>query len=189
MSKSFPPTFSSAVKVTPTHSPLSTISKDSEPFFQPTSTERTGQDSSALLHQLSSQLRANLPQRESSPKRTVSDFSATKYPSTSQLASDRPRLDSSQNALGLTPLLSSISRPANFHLTGTDLKLQSALVPTPLPPGISLPASLYLTDLLLTDLSLQFLPTPALLICTDKGRTVLLVAVLGLVVSSPTDHQ
>ena len=33
MSKSFPPTFSSAVKVTPTHSPPSTVSKDTEPFF------------------------------------------------------------------------------------------------------------------------------------------------------------
>ena len=72
-----------------------------------------------------------------------------------------------RSALVVTPLLSSISRPASFHLTSTDLKPQSALVPTPLPPGISLPASLYLTDLILTDPSLQCLPTPALLICTD----------------------
>ena len=124
MSKSFPPT-SSAVKVTPTRSPPSTISKDTEPFFQPTS-ERTGQDSSAmhqsasqlstettttfsertglgssaLLHQPSSQLRSDLPQQESSPKRTVSDFSATKHQSTSQLTSDRPQPDPSQKHTG-----------------------------------------------------------------------------------------
>ena len=36
MSKSFQPTFSSAVKVTLTHSPPTTIAKDAEPFFQPT---------------------------------------------------------------------------------------------------------------------------------------------------------
>ena len=139
MSKSFPPTFSSAVKVTPTHSPPSTIGKDTEPFFQPTSSERTGQDfsamhqsasqlrtettttssertglgSSALLHQPSSQLRSDLPQPESSPKRTVSDFSAAKHQSTSQLTSDRPRIRH-KSALVLTPLLSSISRSSQL---------------------------------------------------------------------------
>ena len=57
LSKSFQPTFSSAVKVTSTHSPPSSIAKDTEPFFQPTSSEHIGQDSSAL-HQSASQLSA-----------------------------------------------------------------------------------------------------------------------------------
>ena len=103
LSKNFPLTFSSAVKVAPSHSPPSLISKDNEPFFQPTSSERTGQDfsalhqsasqlvsqpvdssertgqgSSALLQQPSSQLGSDPPQ-EPSPKPTVSDFSASKH--------------------------------------------------------------------------------------------------------------
>ena len=55
MSKTFQPTFTSAVKVTPSHSPPSNVPRDNEPFFQPTSSERTGQDSSAM-HQSASQL-------------------------------------------------------------------------------------------------------------------------------------
>ena len=102
ISKTFQPT-SSAVKVAPSHSPPANVPKDNEPFFQPTSSERTGQDSSAmhqsasqlstgtvssertglgfsaLLHQPSSQLRSDLHRQESSPKRTVSDFSAVKH--------------------------------------------------------------------------------------------------------------
>ena len=177
MSKSFPPTFSSAVKVTPTHSPPSTISKDTEPFFQPPSTERTGQDSDLTCHCKNLHLSALCP---------TSLLPSISRPA-SLLLTDPDRIHH-KSALVLTPLLSSISRPASFHRTDTDLKLQSALVPMPLPPGISLPASLCLTDLILTDLSLQCLPTRAFLICTDKGRTVLLVAVLRPVVSSPTDH-
>ena len=125
MSKTFQLTFSSAVKVTPTHSPPTTIAKDTEPFFQPTSSERTGQDfsamhqsasqlskestvssertgrgSSASLHQPSSQLRSDLQQQESSPKRIGSDFSAAKHQSTSQLVSDRPRPDLSPKHTG-----------------------------------------------------------------------------------------
>ena len=212
MSKTFQPTFSSAVKVTPSYSPAN-VHRDTEPFFQPTSSGRTGQDFSAmhqsasqltqetvtlertgqgsfvLLHQPSSQLRSDLHRPESSPKRTVSDSSAVKHQSTSQLASDRPDWIHLPSALVLTPLLLSNSRPASFHLTDTDLGQLSTLVPTPLPPGISPPASLCLTDLILTDLDSQFLPTPALLSYTDKGRTVLPVAVLRLVVKAPTDHQ
>ena len=125
MSKTFQLTFSSAVKVTSTHSPPSTIAKDTEPFLQPTSSEHTGQDfsathqsanqlsqettvtsertgqgSSASLHQPSSELRSDLQQQESSPKRTVSNFSAAKHQSTSQLVSDRPRPDSSPKHTG-----------------------------------------------------------------------------------------
>ena len=84
MSKTFQPTFSSAVKVTPTHSPPTTISKDTEPFFQPTSSERTGQDSSAM-HQSSSQL-----SQEStvSSERTGRGSSPLLHQPSSQLRSD-----------------------------------------------------------------------------------------------------
>ena len=51
LSKSFQPSFSSEVRVTPTHSPPAHVSKDSEPFFQPTlssagssNVEHTGPD-------------------------------------------------------------------------------------------------------------------------------------------------
>ena len=53
LSKSFQPTFSSEVKLTPSHSPLTNIPRDSEPFFQPTG--RTGTASSADTHQAASQ--------------------------------------------------------------------------------------------------------------------------------------
>ena len=112
MSKTFQPTFPSAVKVTPSHSPPANVPKDTDPFFQPTSSERTGtdfsarhqsasqlgldtltsactgKDFSASQHQSHSQLRSNLHRPESSPKRTDTDSSATKHQSTSQLRSD-----------------------------------------------------------------------------------------------------
>ena len=53
LSKSFQPTFSSEVKLTPSHSPPTNIPRDSEPFFQPTG--RTGTASSADMHQAASQ--------------------------------------------------------------------------------------------------------------------------------------
>ena len=115
MSETFQPTFSSAVKVTPSHSPPGNVPKDTEPFFQLTSSERTGTDfsamhqlasqlgsdtstsehtgqgSSASQHHPSSQLRSDLNRPESSPKRTGTDSSASKHQSTSQLRSDRHR--------------------------------------------------------------------------------------------------
>ena len=122
MSKTFPPTVSSTVKVAPSHSPPATITKDNELFFQPTSSERTGQvfsafislpassfhrplllqsalDRAPLLHCIS-QLRSDPQQQDSSPKRTVSDFSAAKHQSTIQLVSDQPRPDSSPKRTG-----------------------------------------------------------------------------------------
>ena len=114
MAKTLQPTFSSEVRVAPSHSPPASIPKDSEPFFQPTSghtgtdssalghqsashpgsdthlpAEHTGKDSSSSQHQLTSQLRSDRHEtRSSSPKRTGTDSSA-KHQSTSQLKSDR----------------------------------------------------------------------------------------------------
>ena len=111
------PTFSASVRVPPSHSPPAAVSKDSEPFFQPITTGRTGTDSSVLVHQSASQPRSDdsppaeytgkdisasqhlssgqivsdrQPVRSSSPKRTGTDSSA-KHQSPSQLKSDRHR--------------------------------------------------------------------------------------------------
>ena len=73
MAKTLQSTFSSEVKLTPSHSPPASIPKDSEPFFQPTS-GCTGSDSSALGHQSASQpgLDTQLP-----AERTGKDSSAS----------------------------------------------------------------------------------------------------------------
>ena len=83
MSKSFQPTFSSAVKVTPSHSLPSNVPRDNEPFFQLTSSERTGQDASAM-HQSTSQLSTGTVSSE----RTGLGFSAILHQPSSQLRSD-----------------------------------------------------------------------------------------------------
>ena len=57
MAKTFQPTFSSAVKVSPSHSPPASIAKGSEPFFQPTSSGRTGMNFSVSISQPASQSR------------------------------------------------------------------------------------------------------------------------------------
>ena len=44
----------------PSHSPPAAVSKDSEPFFQPITTGRTGTDSSVLVHQSASQPRSDV---------------------------------------------------------------------------------------------------------------------------------
>ena len=53
LSKTLQPAFSSEVKVTSPHSPPSNITRDSEPFFQPTGC--TGKAFSADMHQVASQ--------------------------------------------------------------------------------------------------------------------------------------
>ena len=86
------PTFSASVRVPPSHSPPVAISKDSEPFFQPLSTGRTGTDSSVLVHQSASQ-----PGSDVSPpaKHTGKDISASQHLSSSQLVPDRQTVRSS----------------------------------------------------------------------------------------------
>ena len=114
LSKSFQPTFSSEVKLTPSHSPPTNIPRDSEPFFQPTgrtgkafsadmhqaasqpesdspsvTTERTSKGSSASLHQPASQLTSNTQEIPSvSSKRTDKGFSASQHQPASQLVTD-----------------------------------------------------------------------------------------------------
>ena len=80
------PTFSASVRVPPSHSPPVAVSKDSESFFQPITTGRSGTDSSVLVHQSASQ-----PRSDVSPpaKRTGKDISASQHLSFSQLVSNR----------------------------------------------------------------------------------------------------
>ena len=47
------PTFSASVRVPASHCPPVAVAKDSEPFFQPLTTGRTGTDSSVLVPQVS----------------------------------------------------------------------------------------------------------------------------------------
>ena len=80
-------TFSAAVKVPPSCSPPATVNKDSEPFFQPVSSGRTGTDSSVSLHQSASQPGSETT--TTSSKRTGKDTSASQHLSPSQLVTDQ----------------------------------------------------------------------------------------------------
>ena len=60
MAKSFEPTFSSKVKVAPTHSPHN-VDNVSEPFIRPSTSKLTGPGFSANKHQPTSQARSHQP--------------------------------------------------------------------------------------------------------------------------------
>ena len=102
LSKSFQPSFSADVRVSPTNSPPANISKDSEPFFQPSvsstapsNVECTGPDNTdASQHQLTGKLQPAIasqdtPQQPSrvelSSKRTGPDKDAIAHQSDSKL--------------------------------------------------------------------------------------------------------
>ena len=197
---------SASVRVPPSHSPPVAVSKDSEPFFQPITTGRTGTDSSTCTS-------VSQPGSDVSPpaKHTGKDISASQHLSSSQLVSDRQTVRSSSpkhtgtdssakhqsaaslnqtdtgqdfvhlGALARTPLFQYNSQPASLVPTGTDLLHR--VVPTLLPPDIFL-----LARSSLTDLSLLWPPTPARLPCIDRDGTVLLVQALLLVVITQTGH-
>ena len=129
LSKSFQPTFSSEVKLTPSHSPPTNIPRDSEPFFQPTgrtgtafsaethqaasqpesdsqstTTERTGKGSSASQHQPASQLTSNTQRTASvSSKSSGKGLSASQHHPASHLATDRPSSRSPHRHAGHDP--------------------------------------------------------------------------------------
>ena len=81
------PNFSAAVKVPPSRSPPATAFRDSEPFFQPVPSGRTGTDSSVLVHQSASQPGSETT--TTSSKRTGKDISASQHLSPSQLVTDQ----------------------------------------------------------------------------------------------------
>ena len=91
LAKSFPPSFSSDVRVTPSHSPPPNVGKDTEPFFQPTSSgshvECTGPDFPVEKQLLAD----NLLSQDTTSKPTGPDIKdAEKLQSASKLVSDLP---------------------------------------------------------------------------------------------------
>ena len=199
------PTFSASVRVPPSHSPPAAISKDSEPFFQPLSSGRTGTDSSVLVHHSASPSRMLLLSALEKtsllisichpaslcPTNRLSDLlhhqsalATTRLRNISQPAS-LSRTDTGQGPLHLgalagIPLSLNINQPASLAPTGTDLPLM--LVPTLLPTDLQKAKSGP------TDLNLLWPPTPALLLCVDRDAIVLLVGALLLVRITLTDH-
>ena len=88
MAKSFEPTFSSKVKVTPTHSPPHDVGDTTEPFIRPSTSKLTGTGFSAAKHQLTSQ--AMTSQQASTTKFPGTGSSANKHQPASQTNSHRP---------------------------------------------------------------------------------------------------
>ena len=85
MAKSLEPSFSADVRVTPKHCPPANVSKDSEPFFQPTnllgvSSQRTGPDTVAALQPSAGKLPTDKNSQTSST-RTGPDVIASKQKS------------------------------------------------------------------------------------------------------------
>ena len=115
-SKSLQPTFSSEVRVTPTHSPPSGIAKDTEPFYQPTDQQgtispvkRTGPDTDAALQRSAGKLQPSQVSKEQvSSERTGPDVYASQHQSAGKLKPEhhRPRSTSSRRTgpdTGLQP--------------------------------------------------------------------------------------
>ena len=91
MAKNFEPKFSANVKVTPTHSPPSSVEHVYEPFIRPsTSTKFPGTGFSASKHQPASQTKTSRP--VSSTRFPGQGSSATTHQPTSQTKTDRPIL-------------------------------------------------------------------------------------------------
>ena len=95
--KSLQPTFSSEVRVTPSHSPPTNVARDTEPFFQPTSRvledspshQRTGPDFSATQQPSAGKLSPqDFASGSSSVQRTGPDPNAAQQPSADKLPSE-----------------------------------------------------------------------------------------------------
>ena len=91
LARSIEPTFSSDVRVTPDHPPPGNVTRDSEPFFQPSdkpldTSQRTGPDSSAALQPSAGKLTTDPAlQRSSTVKRTGPDNIASQQKSAGKL--------------------------------------------------------------------------------------------------------
>ena len=109
LSRTFQPTFSSEVKLTPAHSPPSNIPRDSEPFFQPSG--RTGTASSVFSHQAASQ-------PESDSQSTTTERAGINQP-VSSLPTHSKGFQFLPSALASVPLPQGINQPAS--LLPTDL--------------------------------------------------------------------
>ena len=125
MAKSFEPTFSSNVKVAPTHSPPHDVEKMAEPFIRPSTSKLTGTGFSAEKHQPTSQ--AVTSQHTSTTKLTGTGFSATKHQPTSQARSHRPTSTAGFTGKGSSATVhqptsqTKVNRPAPATDPSTDL--------------------------------------------------------------------
>ena len=164
LSKNFEPTFSANVKVTPTHSPPSSIENVSEPFIRPsTSSTLPGNGSSAEKHQPTSKAVTDKP---------TCTVRASLLPSISRSVKLNPAdLHQPPSFLDKAPLLVCISLPVK-------LLVADLLHWTRFRTGLLLP----------TDLSPQDRPTPALLLCIDLEGIVYPAFPQRPTVSSRTDR-
>ena len=87
MAKSFEPTFSSKVKVAPTHLPPHDVGNTAEPFIRPSTSKLTGTGFSAAKHQPTSQA---VTSQQATTKFPGTGFSANKHQPASQTNSHRP---------------------------------------------------------------------------------------------------
>ena len=165
LARSIEPTFSSAVKVTPTHSPPASTSHTTEPFIRPVpaATEFTGTGFSAKKHQPASQTEINRLTTTSMLPGT--GFSAVKHqPISKRNPANQLHIYS---FLGPAPLLQSISRPVKHRLY--DSPLTNLLLPT---------GHCHLNRL-----------TPAPLLFTNQGEIALPVFLLRPVACCRTTHH
>ena len=172
------PTFSAAVKVPPSRSPPATVNKDSEPFFQPVSSGRTGTDSSVSLHQSASPVRRR-------PLHLLSALGKTPLPlllsicHPASLSPTRSLPDLLHRGALAKTLLLSTDLPASLHLTGTARFLILVLT---LHSDI-----LQILRSGLTGLDPLWPPTPTHHHCTDNVGIVLLVAAQPQLPTTLTD--
>ena len=129
MAKSFEPTFSSKVKVAPTHSPPHDIENMAEPFIRPSTSKLTGTGFSAEKHQPTSQ--AVTSQHASTTKLPGTGFSANKRLPTSQARSHRPTSTAGFTGQGFSAIVhqptsqTKVNRPTSTTTSDPSTNLQS----------------------------------------------------------------
>ena len=103
LAKSFEPTFSSEVKVAPTHSPPHDVGNTTEPFIRPSTSKLTGTGFSAAKHQPTSQ--AVTSQQASTTKFPGTGSSANKHQPASQTNSHQPTSTASFTGKGSSAIV------------------------------------------------------------------------------------
>ena len=188
LAKSFSPSFSSDIRVTPSHSPPPNVGKDTKPFFQPTTSsiyvERTGPDFPVEKQFLAGKL---LPQ-DTVSKRTGPDINdAEKLQSAGKLPSDlQPQGSGSSRRTGPDIKVTAKHQSAGkLHHSTTGRCGPDKLVPRQQSTGK--PS----TDLPSTDLSHRLLSPALHLRLSTSQLDVTVSPVLSRLqrVSSPTSHQ
>ena len=129
MAKSFEPTFSSKVKVAPTHSPPHDVENVSEPFIRPSTSKLTGTGFSAEKHQPTSQ--AVTSQQASTTKFPGTGFSASKHQPATQARSHRPTSTARFTGQGSSAIVhqptsqTKVNRPTTTTTSDPSAKFQS----------------------------------------------------------------